>query len=162
MPGYKGHLAGAVVSYAVVVFILYNPHVTCMTALGWFSMTCAGALFPDIDIKSKGQKYFYWIILLLLVWSIIRFKTLNTTSRFNVVASIAVISCLPMLIRHRGITHDPLFIVGFSFLAWFFGASLYPCHMQPLFFYALFFVTGALSHIWLDKGFVKKKKFIRK
>ena len=159
MPGYKGHLAGGVVAYAVTLFILKNPQVTCVTAIGWLGATCAGALFPDIDIKSKGQKYFYWLLLFILLWSIWRFKALSSSSRFNVVASIAVISCLPMLIRHRGITHEPLFIVGSTSIGWFFISSLYPGYAQEFFFYALFFAIGALSHIWLDKGFMKKKRY---
>lgn len=162
MPGYKGHLVGGVVAYAVTLFVLKNPHVTCGTALGWLGITCAGALFPDIDIKSKGQKYFYWFILLLLLWSIWRFREINSVARFNVVASIAIISCLPMLVRHRGITHEPLFIIGCAVAGWFFISSLYPQYSCNASIYALFFAVGGLSHIWLDKGLIKKKRYKRK
>ena len=158
MPGYKGHLVGGVVSYGCLFLLVYNQHTDCATALSWFAMCCAGALFPDIDIKSKGQKYFYWVLLGLLVWSIVRCKTVNTPSRFNVVASLAILSCLPMLIRHRGITHEPLFIIACAAGCWYFISSLYPSYTEILFFHALFFTVGALSHIWLDKGFIKKRK----
>jgi len=63
MPNYKGHLAGGVVTYCVVLCALVGTAPSFMTAGEWLLFTLAGALFPDIDIKSKGQKYFYYLVL---------------------------------------------------------------------------------------------------
>ena len=64
MPGYKGHIVGAALAFAgtlLVVSKTYPP--TPLTALQWFLLTILGALFPDVDIKSKGQGIFYRVVL---------------------------------------------------------------------------------------------------
>ena len=152
MPGYKGHLAGGCVVYSICLFALHATHPSIPLALGWFAATCAGSLFPDIDIKSKGQKYFYWILLLLLVWSIWRFKQLSTHARFDLVAGIAIIALLPLLVRHRGVTHKPWFILVLSFGLWMTFIGFLPDYSSEIFIFLLFFVVGAMSHIWLDKS----------
>jgi hypothetical protein len=152
MPGYRGHLAGGCVVYTILLFAVHNTHPSLPLILGLFVATCAGALFPDIDIKSKGQKYFYWGMLVLLGWSIWRFKQLNTSGRFDVVAGLAIVALLPLLVRHRGITHQPWFIMVLSFGLWVMGIGFFPLHSSAIFLSLLFFVAGALSHIWLDKG----------
>ena len=62
MPGYKGHLVGGAVAYGVTVYLLRSLNPTAITLVEWFVCTLAGALFPDVDTKSKGQKYFYSVL----------------------------------------------------------------------------------------------------
>jgi len=67
MPGYKGHLVGGTVAYGLLFFGLVGVVVkqpSMLTAGEWLLFALAGSLFPDIDIKSKGQKYFYYVIFL--------------------------------------------------------------------------------------------------
>jgi hypothetical protein len=157
MPGYRGHLAGGAVTYGFLFFALHSLQPTFSTAMCWFFMTCAGALFPDIDIKSKGQKYFYWAILAFLVWSIMRFKQIASSERFDIVAGTAVLALIPLLVRHRGVTHQQWFIISMSCAVWMIMMGFFPHHARSIFVYLLFFCAGALSHIWLDRGLLPKR-----
>ncbi len=58
MPGYKGHLAGGVVAYAITLSVLkcaLNPSLT--TQVEWLVFTLAGALFPILMLKARAKKY---------------------------------------------------------------------------------------------------------
>jgi hypothetical protein len=69
----------------------------------------------------------------------------------DLIICLAVITIMPMLGRHRGITHAPPFILALGMALWVLAAGFYPQLTQQFFFYSLCFVLGALSHIWLDK-----------
>jgi len=147
MPNYKGHLAGGTAAYAVLFLLLRSSiKPSFITACEWLVFALAGALFPDIDIKSKGQKYFYRIVLLLFIILIIQ-------NQFEMLAGCSVIAILPMLARHRGLFHRMWFIVSLPLLIWVGVALLSPQLSRVIFFDVLFFITGALSHLWLDLGF---------
>lgn len=80
MSSYKGHLFGGVLFYIPFAFLLgilfdYDALPTWQYALQLvilFGITLLFALFPDVDIKSKGQKVFYWIFLVLDLVLIVR------------------------------------------------------------------------------------------
>src|SRR5438309_2217826 len=77
MPGYKGHLVGGTVAFGLLFFALVGVVVrqpSMLIAGEWLLFALAGSLFPDIDIKSKGQKYFYFDYF-------VRFSALNPSSR---------------------------------------------------------------------------------
>lgn len=160
MPGYKGHLAGATVLFGVILFGLFGViKPSFITAAEWFGFILAGALFPDIDIKSKGQKYFYYVVILFFVGC-------AAQQRFEMLACCSFIVISPMLVRHRGIFHNPLFVIIVPLSAWFLVGTYFP-HMSRRFLHdTIFFIVGALSHIWLDLGtsqmvrrvFIKSKK----
>ena len=67
MPQYKSHLIGGLIFYGIILFIFSLGKVAWTTQIYWLSATLAGSLFPDIDIKSKGQHLFFKILLLLLI-----------------------------------------------------------------------------------------------
>ena len=71
MPGYRGHLVGGGVTYFILLYILsiYNPDPSIMAQGLIFCLV--GALFPDIDIKSMGQKYFYIALIFLLAFCLL-------------------------------------------------------------------------------------------
>lgn len=146
MPNYKGHLVGGIVVYGLflcVISAFLKP--TMLTALEWLLFTLAGALFPDIDIKSKGQKYFYYVIFLFFI-------VLLARGRFEMLSCCSFIIISPMLVRHRGIFHSPRFLIAAPLIVWILISMSMP-HISYQFFYdILFFIMGAISHIWLDFG----------
>lgn len=146
MPNYKGHLIGGCVAFAAVLIILPPAYpTTLLTAFEWLLFTLAGSLFPDIDIKSKGQKYFYWMILILLI-------LLLHTRRFIPLAAVSILSMIPMLSKHRGLFHRTWFIIAAPLIAWQIVALYFPAIKELFMYDMLFFIAGALSHLWLDMG----------
>lgn len=145
MPGYKGHLVGGAVAFAGLILLLklsFKP--SFFDALHFFGCALLGALFPDIDIKSRGQAIFYrFLVCLLLILLIKRERTLYICLSF--------VMLLPLLVRHRGLFHRMWFILILA------GASVALCayldytHMQYVLLCNLFFVTGAASHLLLDR-----------
>lgn len=160
MPNYKGHLVGGAVVFGLIFFGLLGAlRPSLLTAAEWLFFTLAGALFPDIDIKSKGQKYFYYVVLLFFV-------AFALQQRFELLVCCSFITISPMLVSHRGIFHHPLFVIVVPLIAWLLVRVLWPDISQCLLYDTLFFIAGALSHIWLDLGtsqmmrkvFIKSKK----
>jgi hypothetical protein len=151
MPGYRAHILCAVLIYTAMLLCIGALFKNGFTVLGGLGAIVAGALFPDIDIKSKGQHYLYWMyaaalgLLLLLHWR--HPKQLW----IDLIICLAILTIAPMLGRHRGITHAPLFILALGVTFWIISAGFYPQYTQQFFFYSSCFVLGALSHIWLDK-----------
>ncbi len=109
-----------------------------------FFLCYLGALFPDIDIKSKSQKFVYSIILICDI-------VLILLKYFEVAAWIGVAVLVVAMFKHRGFTH------------YFFTALIIP---SPLLFipilitghlydvgipYYVSMVIGYLSHLWLDR-----------
>jgi hypothetical protein len=149
MPNYKGHLAGGFIAYTVTIGILLaycQP--TFFTAVEWLLFTLAGALFPDIDIKSKGQKLFYWILLIIFVFLMLR-------KHFEILAVLSIIAITPLLVKHRGVFHRLWFVVSIPALAAFCLSMYVPTYASIIFFDTIFFIAGAISHLWLDMGFKK-------
>ncbi|MGC2310143.1 MAG: hypothetical protein WA432_00805 [Candidatus Babeliaceae bacterium] len=64
MPSYKGHLLGGLVVYSIALLFMATT-LSWLTKGEWLLCTLFGALFPDIDIKSKGQKLFYALLLVI-------------------------------------------------------------------------------------------------
>ena len=149
MPNYKDHLSGGSIAFAIALLIVvphYNTSV--LTAAEWYICSLAGSLFPDIDIKSKGQRYFYWLTFLLII-------LLSITKRFFALSIISILAIIPLLGKHRGLFHRTWFIIGAPMLAWYIVALNYPLFSDALFFDMLFFTIGALSHLYLDLGLKK-------
>jgi len=148
MPGYKGHLLGGAAAGGLLLSLLSClriVHPTPLCGIEWLLVCLAGSLFPDVDIKSKGQKLFYWILFGLFIYLYIR-KKLMMLGLFS------IIGILPMLVRHRGLFHKWWFIIGVPFLLAVLTSKYFPHYKNALFFDALFFVAGAFSHLLLDLG----------
>lgn len=150
MPGYKEHLSGGNIAFAITLLVVvpYYSAATLATAAEWYLFALAGSLFPDIDIKSKGQKYFYWLIFLALV-------LLTLTKKYLALSVISILATLPLLCKHRGLFHRTWFNIGAPLLAWYVVSLNYPLFAKGLFLDSLFFIVGALSHLYLDMGFKK-------
>lgn len=148
MPNYKGHLVGGLIAYLISLYlvVMYTTWPTIFTAVEWLFFALVGSLFPDVDVKSKGQNYFYWFIALLLGYFFV-------LKHFTMMATIGVVAVIPQLVRHRGIFHRIWFITLLPL-----GLAMILCSYVPkcqtiFLFDAFFFIAGAISHLWLDLGF---------
>lgn len=160
MAGYRGHLAGGIIAAAIctvaVGMLPYDQLAEYSTLLhGWqvlagvFIVAMLFALFPDIDIKSKGQMLFYWglfILDLLLVWN----------RQVIAAAYLGLVAMLPLLSKHRGWTHSIIaaFVVPapIALLPYLYDGKMVP--VSILLYGAA--VVGYLSHIALDGELTKR------
>ena len=145
MPGYKGHLIGGAVVGALGIYLLQNMRPSAVTLIEWGICALLGALFPDIDIKSKGQKVFYRMLLMV-------FAFLLMSKRYQLFALISILSVVPMIVRHRGLFHKIWFVIGFPLLVFWCISAYFPVYRVILLYDVSFFIAGALSHLWLDLG----------
>ncbi len=155
MPNYKKHLIGGLGAYAALLIILQRiiiQPISLFNAVEWLVCSLAGSLFPDIDIKSRGQKYFYRVILLVMIFLIIQ-------RNFSLLATCSLMAVTPMLVRHRGIFHRLWFVVLFPLTIWYIVSLSVPTISKILLFDLLFFIAGSISHLWLDFGFWRMLRF---
>lgn len=153
MPNYKGHLVGGVVAFLLVINVIIVQKVSLVVALEWLSFTSLGALFPDIDIKSKGQKIFYKVLVLV-------FLILLLKQRFMTIVFLSLLAFLPLVVRHRGMCHELWFVVSAPLVVAFALTCYFPKFSSFVLWDALFFIVGAVSHLYLDFG-VKRMLRIR-
>lgn len=151
MPGYRTHLTAAGVAAAATIVtthahlplthLLTPQHASCIIA------SLLGGLFPDIDIKSKGQKLLYSVLLPLFAAALI-------TKHTVALCLLGALAILPPLLPHRGLTHELWFVL----LAPLTGPGLVhiyqPEHLPFAFDLYIFFVMGAFTHLWLDMGII--------
>lgn len=146
MPNFKGHIFGGLLFYGLVLFLFSLTKTGWTTQLYWLAATLAGALFPDIDIRSKGQHLFLKILFLLLILCLF-------LQAYIPVVMLLFFSLLPIILPHRGLFHDLGFIAilcaGVDLVLIF----VIPTKARTIIVTSLFFVLGVLSHLLLDKGF---------
>ena len=150
MPGWKGHLAGALVVgglgvFAALAFGVYlKGEWEVLAALMAFCLL--GALFPDVDTDSMGQRLYY--LALAVVDAFLLYE-----QRWEWAAWLGFLALLPPMSPHRGWTHTwwamllvpaPIVLVPWLVLGHAFATFL------PV--YAAF-VLGYFSHLLLDRQF---------
>jgi len=154
MSGYKGHLAGGLVVSGLGIYLLTSYSgcvgiapsiITGTTQAEWLLFGLAGSLFPDIDVKSRGQHYFYWFVLMVLSWCALK-------QRYDMALGISIMAVIPMLARHRGLFHRAWFVILMPLLVWLICSCYKPSMSNGLLIDGYFFIAGALSHLWLDMG----------
>ncbi len=152
---YKDHLLGGFAAGAALLFVISNylmkQTMPLTTAIEWVLFALAGSLFPDVDIKSKGQKLFYRLIVALILISLYK-------NNINLAVYLALFSILPVLVRHRGLFHTVWFVIALPSAGAFLATSYFPLYRNALLYDASFFIVGALSHLIMDFGY---KGFIR-
>lgn len=115
MPGYKGHVVGAIVVNAGYVGAVktFRPETISDTAnlvsewqlfVGLFVIAVLFGLFPDIDTNSKGQNIFFGLAFVADV-------ALIVTGRIEAAAFLGLLAMTPVLSKHRGWTHSKLAMV---------------------------------------------------
>lgn len=151
MPGYRTHTLGALC--CATLLIAYYDAGSPFTK--WFSLAntvrlvaaVLGGLFPDIDIKSKGQQILYALVTPLLVAALLAKHVV-----FSILLS--ALAIIPPLLPHRGITHN----TWFTLIAPLSGPGLVWIYCPQYLWQAcdvwLYFTLGCLSHILLDYGLV--------
>lgn len=109
------------------------------------------ALFPDIDIKSKGQMLFYRLFFVLDL-------VLLLTNRYKEAALLGFLTLLPILSRHRGWTHTvwAMLLIPLPILAGPMYFTKTPT-TEGLPFY-LGAVAGYLSHLMADGMLFRRKR----
>lgn len=143
----KGHIVGGFVFLWLFLTVLSNYFFvpSAMEIVIFAAIAIMFALWPDVDIKSIGQKLFYSIFFITDVVLIFYFKELETAAYFG------LLIILPILAKHRGWTHwrstaillpvplmlAPMYMYGGTLLE---GAPYY-CAA----------VTGYFSHLFFDK-----------
>lgn len=150
MPGYKGHLAGGlffalmgIVGGVMLGWIVFDPLIAA--ALAGFCLL--GALIPDVDTDSKGQRLYYLVFALVDLGLIIH-------EFYMWAAWLGLFAMLPAIGSHRGWTHTwwAMFLVPTPILAM--PALLLGVDAAQLFLpYYIAFVTGYFSHLLLDGEF---------
>jgi len=157
MSTYKKHILGGVIFFVPLSFIigllfdyenLNNLEFLLQVGI-LLSITLLFSLWPDVDIKSKGQLIFYRIFivvdLLLIVFQ-----------KHQEAAYLGLFAMIPLISKHRGWTHTYMatFLIPSPFL-WipilYTGSFSY----QGLAYY-LAAIAGYLSHRFID-GFGKRK-----
>ncbi len=147
MPGYRAHAVGGVAAFGLLYWVssfYFSPSLP--TILQWLSVAVLGALFPDVDVKSKGQGIFYKMMLICLVLLLWR-------RQMQLFVMASFVALLPVLVRHRGLFHRAWFLVAVPFGVAIAAGSSFPAYKESFVLVAGFFVAGALSHILLDRIF---------
>jgi membrane-bound metal-dependent hydrolase YbcI (DUF457 family) len=158
MAGYRGHIStGVIFGGLLVVGLGYTSLAAAMpmeervlkgVVIVWLAVLFS--LFPDIDIKSKGQLLYYRLFFLLDL-------LLLVAGRFEEAALLGFLALLPIISRHRGWTHT----------LWAMLLIPLPILIGPMYIsnstateglpYYLGAVAGYLSHLLAD-GMVFRKR----
>lgn len=148
MPGHKAHINFGFILFLISIYILLTRsllNLSFLTAILCAFACILGSVFPDIDITSKIQKMFFLVSTLVIIFSLI-------TSNIVVFVSFALFCVFLLLLKHRTLTHNILFIAGLSFLpsAYVNCACKSSSIIHNTKLIALFFFIGTASHIFLD------------
>ena len=141
----KGHIFfGFIISF-IFIFVISNYFFKpdLKDIILYIVIGVLFSMWPDIDTKSKGQRFFYSIFFLTdcyLIW----------LQEFKIAAFFGLLIILPILAKHRGWTHSrpAMLLIPLPIL-------LYPMWVNNsldfsnLPFYAIA-VTGYFSHLLID------------
>lgn len=153
MPGFRGHLIGGTVTYLIILQYLKSLPMEPSVITSGFLFCLVGSLFPDIDIKSKGQKLCYSLALVVLccfLWY----------ERTDLFIGLSLLATVPLLVKHRGLFHQLWFLIFISITTGLVIGSFHANYSAWAMKNALFFLAGAISHIVLDRLITKFKYWI--
>jgi len=148
MAQFKGHLVGGFIAWLLVGFFAFSYAPSPLFAVIWLLCALAGALFPDIDIKSKGQKLFYLALIPIYIVLLLKGFVLAALC-------LAFAAFIPLISHHRGLFHSWWFLMILPSVLAIVIISYYPGMKFQTLFALLFFIAGAFSHLWLDFGLKK-------
>lgn len=151
MPGFKQHVSAALfILVAALAVIIPRCEVTAVQVVEWAGCLVFGSLFPDLDTKSIGQKWFYRVFFIVA-------SALFLAHRYYAVSFVMLIGLVPLLVNHRGLFHATWFLATVVMCAGIFLTVTFPCHKDRIIYDILFFWLGAFSHVWLDRFYLFKK-----
>lgn len=147
MPNSRVHLLAGGVVFAGLHCIIKQT--SLMAGFSWplhcflLGITLLGSIFPDIDVASNMQKTFYKSMIFILPASFF----INRRGFF-----VLLFLCgLFQVLRHRGITHNPLFLLVVPLAIGGLVTLQQPCHTKEIMTACIFLSAGALSHVGLDR-----------
>ena len=153
MPSYKIHLVAGGVTYLGILQVLKYADPTIHTIFQGLIFCLLGSLFPDVDIKSNGQKLFYAILVGLLgylVWH----------QYYCLFVIISFLGFIPIFVEHRGIFHHIWFLLSVILFATWYVKTCCNEYENIMLANCWFFFAGCLSHVLLDRlGSYLKKYF---
>lgn len=138
-----GALLALCVSFCMQNYFEFRLPVT------WFFLclccAIAGSIFPDIDTKSKGQKFFYLAI--AFIYSLLAFY-----KYYSIAIVLGLISFVPLIVSHRSLLHSLWFIMIIVGSVYYGALIVFPSYGQLILISSLFFMLGVISHLVLDFG----------
>lgn len=167
---FKAHFAGGLIASAALVVGL----TTCGHYLGidptpvvlgqTILVTLFFSLFPDLDVQSIPQRWFYRVLFALFLY-------LAYIEKFKLATLIAMLGILPLMSFHRGWTHRPLSILWFPLLIallheyllsqesfWYsFSLQNIPTYLKTHHWLLLGTATGWGTHLLLDSRWFSKR-----
>ncbi len=148
MAQFKGHIVGGFIAWLLIGLVAFSYARSPVTAAVWLLCAFAGALFPDVDIKSKGQKLFYFSLIPLYIFLLLKGFVLPALL-------LAFAAFIPLISHHRGLFHAWWFLLIVPSSVALAIISYLPAFKVQVLFSLLFFIAGAFSHLWLDFGIKK-------
>ena len=153
MAGYRGHVAGGVVTCFIAHFIadtiftkfFISIHNVPKHLAIAFIFCILGSLFPDIDVKSVGQRIFYTLMTVAIFFSIFHHK-------WEALVALSLVSPFPLLVNHRGIIHTIWFVSLAPLCIPLLMKQTNPSWVLQSWIAYYYFVSGALSHLLIDFG----------
>ncbi len=146
MPGYKSHITAALFFCGLLYLFPFWLPMSIWEKAGCVALAVFFGLWPDVDIKSKGQTVF-------LIGFVILDTVLILRHEYEKAAYLGLIIVLPIVGRHRGWTHSVggmLLVTGGLYIAAIQYSGLSPMALLPYFIAAL---LGYVSHLILDRFF---------
>ena len=146
----KGHLLGGAVFAWIFLAILSNFFFvpTPNEIVVFVGIALMFSLWPDVDIKSIGQKVFYSIFFIVDAILVFYFEDYKAAAYFG------LLIILPVLAKHRGWTHSRITAVLLPT----------PLLLVPMYLYngtliegvPYYFAAGAgyFSHLFFDKKLI--------
>ena len=162
MPKYKTHLVGGLITFILVIFALQFfiskqiIGISTPNALLYLFFCLLGSLFPDIDTKSRIQKFLYYPLFLVIIVAIL-------LKNWLLLSVLTIIALIPILSNHRQLTHRIWFVVLIPLSIALLILNLNKQFTTLIMNCYFFFVGGAISHLLFDFGpknlFQRIKKF---
>lgn len=152
MPSYRVHLVGGLLTYLGILQLIKYSQPTIHIIVQGLIFCLLGALFPDIDVKSKGQKVFYSLLFFFLIY-------LFLMGKYCLFVSATFLGIIPILVRHRGIFHHIWFLLALSLAATFCVKSFCSFYETVLISNCWFFFAGSVSHVVLDRTVTAIKRY---
>lgn len=144
MPGYRGHLVGGTIAWVCAMSIGASLSVISAKTFVFLLCTLLGALFPDIDTKSQGQRFFYTFLFVF-------YPFLIYYHYFVLCLWLSFFACVPLMVKHRGLFHAYWFNAIAVLAATIFLSACFNGCAELIWNGAFFFLLGAVSHLLLDR-----------
>lgn len=154
MPSYRGHIAGGMITYLTILQCIKYTNPNVHVIIQGLIFCLLGSLFPDVDVKSKGQKIFYTLLLLALLYCLFVY-------RWDLFIVLSLLGTVPLLVRHRGIFHQIWFLFCLTALIVLITRSRYGQYQNIFLSNGFFFFMGSLSHVLLDCFLTRLKRYLR-